>query len=304
MNNILRAIVGPTASGKTRLAIEIAKSDDRIILINGDAFAVYMGMEIGTAVPKDDELKDIDFRLLSFVSPEQEYSIAEFQKDCNRELDGIIKSQKIPIIVGGSALYVLSILNGLNVPNSYPEIRVKLETELLESTSGDLYKQLQLLDPVAALKIHPNNSRRIIRALEVCLGSGIKFSDFGSGVANYSTARENDILLVLNPDVNDLKTKIRERLKNQLDDGFMQEVANLSKDFRFLSKTAQKAIGYAELNSVLNQELNLEQAIENIINRTNKFSKRQNKWFKRDDRAIFVDPNIFGLDDIKLLLKL
>lgn len=286
------------------MAIDLAKSDPRIVLINGDAFAVYKGMEIGTAVPNSSELEGVDFRLLSFLTPSQEYSIAEFQSDCNRQIDDCFSNQKIPIIVGGSALYVLSVLNGFNVPKLFPNVRIRLEREIEEMGPTGMYARLLELDPVAASKIHPSNSRRLIRALEVCIGSDRRFSDYGPGVAQYSPERQNDILLVLDQSQDVLDSKIQDRLELQIKSGFMDEVTKLNKNYTAISKTAKKAIGYDEILRVIEGEISLEDAKSLIVGRTKKFSKRQSKWWKRDDRAIFTDPSRSTLEDIKLLLKL
>ena len=301
---ILRAIVGPTASGKTNLALNLARSLPKVVLINADAFAVYRGMEIGTATPTESDLIGVDFRLLSFVTPTEDYSIGDYQNICKSTVLEVLRSNKLPILVGGSALYVLSVLNDMNIPKSYPFIRKMLEIQLNNLGETYLYCQLLRLDPEAAKKIHPSNFRRLIRALEVTIGSNRKFSEYGPGVSKFTDDRSHDKILVLDPQGSDIAENIKRRLDKQIELGFIDEVKKLVAQYPRLSRTAIKAIGYREIMDMMKGDYNLEETKELIVQRTVKFSKRQNKWWKRDPRTIFVDPNKCSVQDIKLLLKL
>lgn len=282
-------IVGPTAAGKSALAVGLAdRFRDRgtaVELINADSMQVYRGMDIGTAKASETERIRIPHHLLDVVEPSEEFSVAEFVRLANDALDDIHARGSLPIIVGGTGLYVQALVDGMRIPGQFPEERASLEAN--PDTSA-LYRELMDTDPVAAERIDPNNRRRIVRALEVSRGSGRPFSSYGDGFDSYP---ETDFVMVgIEIDREDLGTRIRQRLDRLVDDGFVDEVRRLQSG-PALSKTASRALGYSEIQGYLAGETDLATAVETTALRTRQFSVRQIKWFRRDPRIKWFDYN-------------
>ncbi len=285
-------IIGPTASGKSALAVELATRFGDTEIVSADAMAVYRGMDIGTAKPDPAERRGITHHLIDVVDPGQEYTVARFQSDVTRAVAAIAERGATPIVVGGTGLYVRAVVDEFTVPPRYPEIRAELEAD--PDTAG-MYHRLRLADPVAATKILATNRRRIIRALEVCQGSGQPFSSFGPGVDHYGPTRFRLAGLEIDRELMD--ARIDRRYDDQLADGFLQEVRNLLGNG--LSTTAAQALGYRELAAHLRGECSLEEALEEAKRRTRRFARRQQRWFRRDPRIHW-----FGATDDELADRL
>lgn len=288
-------IVGPTAAGKSALAVGLAdKLRDQgtsVELINADSMQVYRGMDIGTAKASASERQRIPHHLLDVVEPSEEFSVAEFVRLANDALDDIHTRGSLAIVVGGTGLYVQALVDGMQIPGQFPEERESLEAN---SDTGALYNELMDLDPDAAARIDPNNRRRIVRALEVTLGSGRPFSSYGDGFDSYP---ETDYVMVgIEIDRGDLGIRIRQRLDRLLEEGFVEEVRRLQSG-PVLSKTASRALGYSELQDYLTGETDLATAVETTALRTRQFSVRQIKWFRRDPRIKWFDYD-WGPDEI------
>lgn len=283
-------IVGPTASGKTALAVAVAERVGRCEIVSADAMAIYRQMNIGTAKPPENERHEIPHHLIDVVDPDNEYTVAQFQTHVHRVLHGIQGRRNRAVVVGGTGLYVRAVVDNFEVPPQFVDVRQELETE---SDSQKLWRWLDHLDPAAASKMNPTNRRRIVRALEVTLGAGRPFSSFGPGVDAYPPTRF--VQIGLNIERGILDQRINQRIDQQLAAGWLDEVRELQAVE--LSRTAAKALGYAELLAHVNGELDLDEAVADIKKRTRKFARRQQRWFRRDPRITWLDHDRIRLVD-------
>ena len=291
-------IVGTTASGKSSLAIELARRRPNIEIISIDSMAIYKGMDIGTATPTVAEQEEIPHHVINIVDPSEEFALPLFQSAVEKALSEITHRGNRAVLVGGTGLHVRAVVDRLEIPPRFLSIRD--EIELISETSF-LYRKLNDLDPLASAKIEPGNRRRIVRALEVTLGTGRPFSSFGPGLAVYSPSPFTQIGIRMPRDLNDFR--IAERYKRQIEDGFVEEVENLVSDGRKLSKTASQALGYKQVISYIDGENTLEEAIDSAISSTRRFARRQEKWFRRDPRIHWMDMKNDSLELLEEVIK-
>lgn len=276
-------IVGPTASGKSALAMAIverlAQAGIGAEIISGDSMQVYREMDIGTAKPTPEQLSAVPHHLIDVVDPSEEFSVVRFVELAVAALEEIASRGNVALIVGGTGMYLQSLVDGTTIPGRYPETRESLESE---SDTAVLHRRLAALDPVAADRMEPSNRRRIIRALEVTIGSGVPFSSYGPGMDAYPPTGWTLVGIDLDRDL--MTTRIRDRFAEQLDSGFLDEVAALLSRRPRLSRTAAQALGYKELAEHLSGDIALEDAIDHALVRTRQFAVRQIRWFRRDPR--------------------
>jgi tRNA dimethylallyltransferase len=273
------AIVGPTASGKSALALEVACAFDDVELVSVDSMQVYRGLDIGTAKPTPAERDRVPHHLIDVAEPTEEWSVARFQQEARAAVADIEARGKRALLVGGTGLYVQAVIDPLTFP---PEDRAVREQIL--ARTDDLYAELQRRDPDAAAAIEPGNTRRIARALEVIEITGRPFSSFGAGLQTYGeTVFPVRIAGVWLPrDV--LNARIAARVTAMRDAGLVDEVRAL-RDRGALSRTAAQAIGYREvLDHLDGAEPSLDAALEATVVRTRQFARRQRMWFRRDPR--------------------
>lgn len=287
-------LVGPTASGKSSLAVALARSVGNAEVVSADAMAVYRKMDIGTAKPTKEDQHDIAHHLIDVVNPEDDYTMAQFQRDVHEVLPQIKARGNVPIVVGGTGLYVQAVVDNFEVPGSYPEVRKKLEAD---PDAEKMWRQLATLDAAAAAKMEPTNHRRIVRALEVCLGSGRPFSSYGPGVDAFPPTEFT--ILGLDIDRSILDERIDQRFDDQLAQGWLAEVESL-RGAR-LSRTAARALGYGELFRHLDGELSLDEAVTQAKRRTRRFARRQQRWFRRDPRIVWLE--VGGADLLSAALE-
>ncbi|MDQ3642527.1 MAG: tRNA (adenosine(37)-N6)-dimethylallyltransferase MiaA, partial [Actinomycetota bacterium] len=178
-------LVGPTASGKSALAMEVARRLDDVELVSADSMQVYRGMDVGTAKPTPSEQEEVPHHLLDLADPAEDYSVARFQADAAEAIAGIEGRGHRALLVGGTGLYVQAVVDGLALPGEWPELKAELEAQPVDQ----LHRRLTRVDPLAASRIEPGNGRRLVRALEVTLGSGRPFSSFGPGLGAYPPTR-------------------------------------------------------------------------------------------------------------------
>ena len=258
-----------------------------------DSMTVYRGMDIGTAKPNALDRAAVVHHGLDLVGPDVDYSVAEFQRYANRVIGDAGERDVGLIMVGGTGLYVDAIVNGFTMPAQYPDIRRSLQEELDAEGVAKLYARLLVLDPGAASRMEPNNDRRIVRALEVCVGSGRPFSSYGPGLqATRSDERADPPVIVgiLWPR-EELRRRIELRFAKQICEGFVDEAALLRSSYGDrLSRTARQALGYRELWAHLDGLSTLEEAIDTAIVRTRQFAVRQERWFRRDPRIRWLTP--------------
>ena len=277
------AIVGPTAVGKSDLAIKLGRIN-QIEIINADAMQLYKGMDIGTAKLDAKNRENIPHHLIDVLSPQEESSVSVFQTQARVSIRDIQKRGKTPVLVGGSGLYVNAVLEDLEFPGTNLEIRAKYE-EILEKKGVEfLYNQLVKIDPTAAENILENNARRIVRALEVNELTG---KNFNAKLPEPSPMFD-DIRIGLNLDREILDKRIEARVHEMFDRGLVNEVKTIFEEL-VKGKTAQKALGYSQVIDFLKDEITLEQAIEQTIVQTRKFARRQISWFKRDPLIQWFD---------------
>jgi|TARA_B100001123_G_scaffold139143_1_gene161742 tRNA dimethylallyltransferase len=291
-------IVGTTASGKSSLAIELARRRPNIEIISIDSMAIYKGMDIGTATPTVAEQEEIPHHVINIVDPSEEFALPLFQFAVEKALREITRRGNRAVLVGGTGLHVRAVVDRLEIPPRFLSIRD--EIELISETSF-LYGKLKDLDPAAATKIEPGNRRRIVRALEVTLGAGRPFSSFGPGLDVYPPSPFTQIGIRLPRDLND--SRIAERYKMQIEEGFVEEVRNLVSGGRELSKTASQALGYKQIISYIEGKNSLEEAIESAISSTRRFARRQEKWFRRDPRIEWMDLDENPLEALEKVIK-
>jgi len=278
-------LVGPTASGKSAIALAWARRRPEIELVSMDSMQVYIGMDIGTAKPTVAEQAEVRHHLIDVVDPADEYSVSRFQADVAATLADIEARGGRAVLVGGTGLYVQAVVDDLTIPGRYPEVRAEIEAE---SDTASLHRRLTGLDPVAAARMEPTNRRRVVRALEVTIGSGQPFSAFGPGL----TAHRSTPFRLVGVDRArpELDRRITDRLQAQLDDGFVAEVDELRRRPAGLSRTARQALGYRELLDHLDGGSTLDEAVEAIRTRTRRFARRQQRWFRRDPRIRWFEP--------------
>ena len=290
------AIVGPTAVGKTSLSLEIAEKLSAEI-INADAMQIYKGMDIGTAKLALSERRGITHHQIDVLDPEEEASVSAYQKQTREIINDLLNKKVQPMLVGGSGLYVNSVLEDLEFPGTNLEIRAKYEEILEEQGVEVLYEMLERIDKEAAQNILPNNARKIVRALEVNELTG---NNFNAKLPEPSPIF-SDVRIALDMPRDLLDTRIAERVHQMFKDGFVEEVKSLEPKLR-KGKTALRALGYSQVLSLLNGEITEPEAITLTINATKKFARRQLSWFRRDPLIHWLDATNPQLLDQSLRL--
>ena len=311
------ALVGPTASGKSRAAHDAAVASTAagssgasgisdgsdlpapvpIEVVSVDSMAVYRGMDIGTAKPTHEDRVGVRYHLVDLVDPSEEFTVQQFQAAGRRALAGIAARHHGALLVGGTGLYLRSLVDDLSFPGRYPEVAASLGATL-EAAGPDgsdqqrtalstLHHRLAELDPVAAGRIQPSNQRRLLRALEVTIGSGRPFSSFGPGLDRYPPTPVS--MVGMRPDPADLDRRIADRFERLMELGFLDEVRALASRPAGVSRTARQALGYRELLGHVEAGVPLADAIDQAVQRTRAFARRQMSWFRRDPRIVWLD---------------
>jgi len=287
-------VLGPTASGKSAVAMNVAETLGDVDIVAVDAMQVYRGMDIGTAKPTVDDRRRVPHHCLDLVGPDERFTATQFQVAANAALDAVQANARRAILVGGTGLYLTAVVDELVFPGEWPEIRAELEAD--PDTAG-LYRRLEGLDPVAAAKIEPNNRRRIVRALEVCVGSGERFSDAGPGTATFP---DNGVAQVgIRWTREDLARRIAQRVDQMLTDGLVDEVRGLLDSDPPMSHTAAQALGYKEMIDHIEGRASLAVARDEIVLRTTQFAVRQERWYRRDPRIRWID--VSGEDPVEVV---
>ena len=251
-------------------------------LVSVDSMQVYRGMDIGTAKPTAAERREVAHHCIDLVDADRDFTVADFRAAHASALASIAAAGRRAILVGGTGLYHRVVIDDFDLPGEFPGVRTELEREV---DTPALHRRLLELDPDAAAKMEPTNRRRVVRALEVTLGSGRPFSSFGPGVDHYPPTPVAQVgLRWPRPVVAD---RIERRVHRMLADGLVAEVAGLHE--RGLSRTAGQALGYKEIIAVLDGEMSEDEAVDMIITRTRQFAVRQERWFRRDPRVRWID---------------
>ncbi|MDN3619526.1 tRNA (adenosine(37)-N6)-dimethylallyltransferase MiaA [Polaribacter undariae] len=283
-NNYLITIVGPTAIGKTALSIQLA-NHFKSAIISCDSRQFYKEMTIGTAVPDATELAAAEHHFIQNRSIFEDYNVGSFERDALAKLNNLFKENPIQIMVGGSGLYVDAVLKGLDYfPEVDPKIREDLTLKLEKEGVEVLLEQLKELDPETYNVIELQNPKRVMRALEVCIGSGIPYSTF----KNKPKAPRNftSIKIGLDADRQIIYNRINMRVDIMMENGLLEEAKNL---YPHKSLNALQTVGYRELFSYFDGDFTKEFAISEIKKNTRRFAKRQGTWFKRDETTLWFD---------------
>lgn len=289
MDNKIIVIVGPTAVGKTYVSIELAKRLDAEI-VSADSMQIYKGMDIGTAKINVSEMQGIKHHMIDIVSPDVNYSVSDFKTDSEKIIDEMHLNGKTSVIVGGSGLYVNSLIYDLDFGNakSNKKLRDYYNYYHMEHGQEALYEKLQKIDPEAAAKIHKNNVKRVIRALEVYDLTGTKFSELNTDIRKPSSKYEC-ILVGLSMDRKILYDRINHRVDKMIAQGLIDEVKDLLSKGYHENLVSMRGIGYKEIIDYLDGNVNLDEAIDILKRNTRRFAKRQYTWFLRDSNVKWFD---------------
>lgn len=288
----LVAIVGATGTGKSELSLNLAEAlaalGKRVEIVNADAMQLYRGMDIGTAKLPPEERRGIPHHLLDVLSPMDEASVSDYQRDARAAIRQIQSRGNVPILVGGSGLYVSSVLYDFRFPGTDAEIRARLEAELTELGPGVLYRRLKEADPEAAVAIGPHNGRRLVRALEVGELTG---EPFGAGLPDDADYWTPSVVIGLRTAREQLVPRLNARVERMWASGLVDEVRGLSDGGSGggLGVTASRAIGYAQALAQLRGGLSESEAIEQTAALTRKYARRQVSWFKRYSRLHWLE---------------
>ena len=266
------------------MAYAQARSDVEIVAV--DAMQVYRRMDIGTAKPTQSDRQAVPHHGIDLVEPTEAYTVADFARAVGPVVAEIAERRHQPLLVAGTGLYLRALTDPMTIPGQWPEVRATLDSRALAEGSAALHAQLTELDPVAASRMEPSNARRVVRALEVTLGSGRPFSSFGGGINDYRPTDCVQIGLRWSRDA--LTSRIALRVERMMAAGLLAEVAGLLAEPAPLSRTARQALGYKELIEHLNGDVTLAVAAAAIALRTRQFAVRQERWFRRDPRIRWV----------------
>src|SRR5688572_20705265 len=285
------AVVGPTASGKSALSITLAQRLGGEV-VNADSMQLYQGMDIGTAKLTMAEREGVPHHLLDLWPVIQAASVAEYQTLARAEIDKILDRGRVPLLVGGSGLYVRAVLEDFDFPGTDGALRVSLEAELATVGPGELHRRLAELDPEAAAKILPSNGRRIVRALEVISLTGRPFT----AALPAEPKRVYDAVQIA-VDREDLDDRIERRVEKMWREGLVDEVRRLEAQGLRQGITASRALGYQQILGFLKGEHDEAQAFQATVTGTRRFVRRQRSWFRRDPSVVWLDGAAHDLLD-------
>ncbi len=305
-------LTGPTAVGKTELSIELARALDAEIIsadsmqvyaeiISADSMQVYRKMDIGTAKIRPEEMGGIVHHLIDCLDPAEEFHVAKFQKMAKEALDEIYARRKIPLIVGGTGFYIQSLLYDIDFTEEKGDLsyRKSLEEKADKEGNETLFQMLRGIDPVSAEKIHPNNRKRVIRALEFYKFNGYPISQHNYPISQHNEAEAKKespyhfVYFVLNQNREVLYERINQRVDLMMKEGLIEEVRKLQKEGYQKNKVSMQGIGYRQVFEYLEGNTSLEETIENIKKDTRHFAKRQLTWFGREKDVCMVDKSKF-----------
>lgn len=296
-------IGGPTASGKTSLSIELAKKINGEI-ISSDSMQIYKDMTIGTAKPTVEEMDGIPHHLLDFVSPDERYSVADFKRDAESAIEEILSKKKNPIVVGGTGLYIDSLVYGIEYPDIEldDEYRKKLMQEAdTEEGLINLYNKAKKIDPEAIQKISPNDKKRITRILEVYNATGKTKTELEK-ISRMNGVKYDYKVFAINMDREKLYDRINLRVDIMLEQGLIDEVENLVKKYSNFP-TAMQGLGYKEVVEFLNKEISKEEMIDKIKQESRRYAKRQLTWFRKNKEIIWLDGLADRQKNIDLIIN-
>ncbi|TKG66756.1 tRNA (adenosine(37)-N6)-dimethylallyltransferase MiaA [Prauserella endophytica] len=288
------AVVGPTATGKTALGVELALAFGGEV-VNADAMQLYRGMDIGTAKATEQERRGVPHHLLDVLDVTETASVAAYQRDARAQIERLLAAGKVPVLVGGSGLYVQAVLDDLRFPGTDPDVRAELEEQARRLGTQALHERLTAADPEAAEAILPTNTRRIVRALEVIEITGQPFS---ANLPKPGEPRYGTVLVGVDRDVAELDARVDLRVEHMFAAGLVDEVRELEKRGLRDGKTASRALGYQQVLAALDEGTDdFTGAAAATATATRRFVRRQRSWFRRDKRIHWFDGAVEGLTD-------
>lgn len=294
-------LTGPTAVGKTALSVKLAKAINGSI-ISADSMQVYRGMDIGSAKVTKEEMGGIKHYLIDVLEPDEEFHVVRFQQMAKEAMAEIYQEGKIPILTGGTGFYIQSVLYDIDFTSQQEDIAYRERLEQLAKEQGNeaLHAMLQEVDPVSAEKIHANNVKRVIRALEFYEKTGMPISEHNEKEA----AKESPYTFcyfVLNDDRQRLYDRIELRIDQMLEQGLVDEVRKLKEKGYHKEMVSMQGLGYKEILAWLDGEISYEEAVYILKRDTRHFAKRQLTWFRREKDVIWIDKDKFNYDDDRIL---
>jgi len=286
------ALVGATASGKSETALQLARRRGDCEIVSVDSMCVYRGMDIGTSKPGHEARAAVPHHLLDLVDPDEDFAVTRFQAAAREALAGIERRGRHALLVGGTGLYLRAVVDDLDIPGRFPDVATALDTELDEgrAAAADLHTRLAALDPVGAARMEPTNRRRVVRALEVTLGAGRPFSEFGPGLGTYPAGGTPQVGLARASD--EVDRRIAERFAAMVEAGLVDEVRALAARPAGLSRTARQALGYREILAHVEEGAPLDACLQAAVTRTRQFARRQASWFRRDPRVAWAGSGV------------
>lgn len=298
MKKNLLIISGPTAVGKTNISIKLAKMLNGEI-ISADSMQIYKEMDIGSAKITKDEMDGVTHHLIDVVSPNEEFSVADFKELAKNAIDDITSRGKLPIIVGGTGLYIDSLICNFDFTDGVKDEDYRNMMYNLGNEKGNdhVHNMLKEVDPISAEKIHPNNLKRVVRALEVYKLTGKPFSSYDVGAEKFNVPYNVFYyVLTMNRDV--LYERINKRVDIMMNQGLLEEVKNLKTKGYDANMQSMKGIGYKELLYYFDESISIDKAIDMIKQGSRNYAKRQLTWFRKDPRVIYMDKDVMSEDDI------
>ncbi|HLR20410.1 MAG TPA: tRNA (adenosine(37)-N6)-dimethylallyltransferase MiaA [Tissierellaceae bacterium] len=304
MKENLLVLMGPTAVGKTKVSINLAKTLNGEI-ISADSMQIYKYMNIGTAKITKLEMENIPHHLLDFINPDQEYTVSDYQRDASKHITEINEKDKLPIVVGGTGLYINSLVYKLNFARIPPNYLIRDKYESLADKHGNVYihNKLKKIDEDSSHRIHINDKKRIIRALEIYELTGKTMSEYNESFRQKNN-KYNLSMICLNMDRSRLYERINQRVDKMINMGLIEEVQNLLNLGYQKNSIALQGIGYKEIVDYLEGDINLDYAIEKIKQGSRNYAKRQLTWFRRDERIKWIDVDEFNqISDLSSYIK-
>lgn len=294
-------LTGPTAVGKTKLSLELAKTLGGEI-ISADSMQVYRHMDIGSAKITPEEMGDISHHMIDILEPWESFNVVIFKERCEEALKGIYGRKHIPIVVGGTGFYIQALLRDVDFTENQEDARYRafLDELARKEGAGKLHEMLLAVDPEAALAIHPNNIRRTIRALEYHELTGQKISQHNE-MERQKPSAYNSCYFVLDDLRERLYERIEQRVDEMMDQGLVAEVRKLREMGCHRGMVSMQGLGYKEILAYLEGECTREEAVETLKRDTRHFAKRQLTWFRRESDVIWINKNEFGYDERKIL---
>ena len=276
--------------------MEVARRRGDVEIVSVDSMCVYRGMDIGTSKPTRAQQAEVPHHLLNLVEPDEEFTVTQFQGAAQAALRAIAQQGHHALLVGGTGLYLRAVVDDLQFPGRFPEVKAALEAELDQGRAEvpDLHARLAALDPVAAGRMEPTNRRRVVRALEVTMGSGRPFSTFGPGLEAYPPTPVT--MIGLTRPTEEIDRRVEDRFARWVEEGLLQEVQALAARPGGISRTARQALGYRELLAHVEEGAPLGACVEEAVRRTRSFARRQASWFRRDPRIEWTDPEVGAAD--------